>query len=121
MSGLAWAGIVATVCALVAWGQWLWFCAWLVRFTGSSASLKDAAVVARSFRAPRSTGGGSGGNDLGPARSAELTVRNEVLAALPVVRSRKIAEAFNPEDELREVPVPRTAKPRTRQSVAGGK
>ncbi|HEX8971362.1 hypothetical protein [Oryzihumus sp.] len=56
MTQLAWAGLLATVCALLAWGEWLAFCVWLVRFTGSSESLKDAAVVARSFRAPRSSG-----------------------------------------------------------------
>ena len=76
MSQLVWAGLLATVCALLAWGEWLMFCVWLVRFTGSSECLKDAAVVARSFRAPRSAG------CVGPTATGSLVpgVPNEVLA-----------------------------------------
>lgn len=116
MSELALAGLVATVCALVAWSQWLWFCAWLVRFTGSSESLKDAAIVARSFRAPRS----SGDNSPAAAKPAEVGLRNEVLAALPAVR----ATGTEPFAQGDVVPAARTTKSaaasRRRQATGQG-
>ena len=105
MTQLAWAGLLATVCALLAWGEWLVFCAWLVRFTGSSESLTDAAVVARAFRAPRS----SGAEDRPVTRPAEVGIRTEVLAALPAVHARTGTEPF----AAGEVPPARATKSAT--------
>ncbi|GAA1255460.1 hypothetical protein FB474_0685 [Oryzihumus leptocrescens] len=100
MSQLAWAGLLATVCALLAWGEWLMFCVWLVRFTGSSECLKDAAVVARSFRAPRSTG------PVGPTATGPLVpgVHNEVLAAAARRRRAGVQTTVRPGGGARTAP-----------------
>jgi hypothetical protein len=37
---------------LLAWVCYLLFCLFLVKYTKTSSSLKDAAVAARAFRAP---------------------------------------------------------------------
>jgi len=100
MTQLAWAGLLATVCALLAWGEWLMFCVWLVRFTGSSESLKDAAIVARSFRAPRSSGG------VGPPVTGawDPTVHNEVLAAASRRRRAGVQTTVRPGGGARAAP-----------------
>jgi hypothetical protein len=41
--------IVTGAFVVVAWFAWLAFCAWLVRHTGNTRSLRDAAVIARAF------------------------------------------------------------------------
>jgi hypothetical protein len=43
---------IPSVVGLVRWLRYLSFCRFLVKHTNSSASLKDAAIAAKAYRAP---------------------------------------------------------------------